>query len=86
MKEAFAIVTEWPAQPAVEPLNPGPLHASILERLVIEGRVSSALVTAAVLAALAIEYGAVLPSADQDFGRFKELRRVNPLLNEIRAD
>jgi predicted nucleic acid-binding protein len=48
--------------------------------------VNSPLVTAAALAELAIEYGAVLASADQDFARFTELRRVNPLLNEIRAD
>lgn len=37
------------------------------------------LVTDAVLAALAIEHGALLASTDQDFRRFPELRWQNPL-------
>jgi len=77
--EAFAIVGEWLAQPGVVSLHPGPLHAEILEELVSEYGATGPLVTDAVLAALAIEYGATLASTDQDFRRFPTLRWVNPL-------
>jgi uncharacterized protein len=77
--EAFAIVGEWLAQPGVVSLQPGPLHAEILERLVSEYGATGPLVTDAVLAALAIEHGALLASTDQDFRRFANLRWVNPL-------
>ncbi len=78
-KEAFAIVGEWLGQPGVVPLQPGPLHAKILERLVTGYGASGPLVTDAVLAALAMEHGALLASTDQDFRRFPDLRWLNPL-------
>lgn len=78
-KEAFAIVADWLRQPGVVPLNPGPLHAEILEKLVRAHGATGPLVTDAVLAAIAIEHGALLASTDQDFNRFPELRWVNPL-------
>jgi toxin-antitoxin system PIN domain toxin len=77
--EAFAIVGEWLAQPGVVPLHPGPLHAEILEKLVSDYGATGPLVTDAVLAALAMEHGALLASTDQDFRRFPDLRWVNPL-------
>jgi len=78
-REAFAIVREWLAQPGVVPLHPGPLHADILERIVIDYDAAGPLLTDAALAALAIEHGATLASADQDFSRFPDLKWVNPL-------
>jgi len=78
-REAFAIVGEWLAQPGVVPLHPGPLHAEILERLVSDYGATGPLVMDAVLAALAIEHGALLASTDQDFRRFPDLRWLNPL-------
>lgn len=78
-KEAFSIAGEWLAIPDVLLLQPGRQHWVILQRLVAQGSATGPLVTDAVLAALAIENGAVLASTDQDFGRFKELRWVNPL-------
>ena len=77
--ETFAIVGEWLRQPGVVPLYPGPLHAEILEKLVSEQRAAGPLVTDAVLAALAMENGALLVSTDQDFRRFPTLRWLNPL-------
>lgn len=77
--EAFAIVNEWLAQPGVVALQPGPRHAEILERLVVNHRATGPLVTDAVLAALAIEHGALLASTDQDFRRFPDLRWLNPI-------
>lgn len=78
-KDAFAIVGEWLAQPGVIALHPGPRHAEILEKLVSEHGAIGPLVTDAVLAALAIEYGASLASTDHSFRRFPELRWLNPL-------
>jgi toxin-antitoxin system PIN domain toxin len=78
-QEVFAIVGEWLAQPGVVTLNPGPLHAEILEGLVRDHGAAGPLVADAVLAALAIEYGATLASTDQDFRRFPKLRWVNRL-------
>ena len=78
-KHAFAIVEEWLGQPDVIVLQPGPRHGELLERLITTYGVTGALVTDAVLAALAIENGARLASTDQDFRRFPEVRWVNPL-------
>lgn len=78
-KRAFAILEEWIAQPGVVVLQPGPRHMEILKRLILEYSVTGPLVTDAILAALAIENGALLASTDQDFRRFAELRWINPL-------
>jgi toxin-antitoxin system PIN domain toxin len=78
-QEAFAILSDWLAQPGVVPLNPGPLHAGILEKLVCDHAAAGPTVTDAVLAALAIEHGATLASTDRDFRRFPDLRWLNPL-------
>jgi toxin-antitoxin system PIN domain toxin len=80
-REAFAIVGEWLAQPGVVPLHPGPLHLEILEKLVSDHGANGPLVTDAVLAALAMEHGALLASTDQDFRHFSDLRWLNPLDN-----
>jgi len=77
--ESFQIVQEWLALPGVVLVQPGPRHAELLERLVIEHGAAGPLVTDAVLAALAIEHGAVLASTDRDFSRFPDLSWVNPL-------
>jgi uncharacterized protein len=76
--EAWQVVHHWLAQPGVVLVHPGPRHAEILEKLMVDERVSGALVTDAVLAALAFEYGAVLASTDRGFRRFPNLRLVNP--------
>jgi predicted nucleic acid-binding protein len=55
--------------------------AEILEKLIIDHGATGPLVTDAVLAALAIENGALLASTDQDFRRFPTLRWMNPLEN-----
>jgi predicted nucleic acid-binding protein len=78
-EHVFAIVAEWLAQPGVVLLQPGRSQAEILEKLVTRHRAISPMVTDAVLAALAIEHGATLASTDQDFGRFSDLRWLNPL-------
>jgi hypothetical protein len=76
---AVAIVRSWLEQPQVILLHPGERHAAILfdhlQRLGTAGN----LTTDAHLAALAIEYQAVLCSTDADFARFSGLRWKNPL-------
>jgi uncharacterized protein len=77
-EQAFAIVREWLARPGVVALHPGPRHAEILENLLTGYRISGPMVTDAVLAAMALEYGAALSSTDRDFSRFAGLRWINP--------
>jgi uncharacterized protein len=79
VETAFEHIREWLSQPGVVIVQPGPRHAELLERLVIENRAIGALVSDAVLAALALENGAVLASTDRDFSRFPNLRWVNPI-------
>jgi toxin-antitoxin system PIN domain toxin len=78
-QQAFEIIRGWIAEPGVVVIEPGPRHAEILEHLVIECRAGGPLVSDAVLAALALEFGATLASTDRDFGRFPDLRWVNPV-------
>ncbi len=53
--------------------------ARVLGRLVRDLGVTANLTTDAQLAAIAIEHGLTVYSADSDFARFRELRWVNPL-------
>lgn len=59
--------------------EPGRRHAEILGGLITRHHVSGNLVPDAQLAALAIEHGVTLCSADSDFARFPEVRWKNPL-------
>jgi uncharacterized protein len=79
MDEATQIVSRWLNQPLVRTLVPGDQHWALLRRLLIEGQASGALANDAQIAALTIEYGGVLYTADRDFVRFPGLRWVNPL-------
>lgn len=54
--------------------------ARVLERLILEHHVTGNLVPDAMLAALAIEHGLAVVSADTDFARFPEVSWTNPLL------
>lgn len=76
---AFDIVEGWLARPNVLVLHPSERHVDILRRLLDPLGIAGDLTSDAHLAALAIEYGAELCSADSDFGRFRGLRWTNPL-------
>jgi predicted nucleic acid-binding protein len=73
------VVEEWLQQPNVQVLAPGDQHWSVLRRMILEGRASGPLVRDAQIAALTIEFGGVLHTADRDFARFPGLRWKNPL-------
>jgi predicted nucleic acid-binding protein len=63
----------------VDPPTATDQHAKVLGRLLAQASERSDLVADAHLAALAIEHGLTLYSADGDFARFSGLRWENPL-------
>ena len=77
--EALSHIQSWVARPQVQILQPGPRHLQILASFSRHHLLSSALVTDAHLAALAIETQSELHSNDADFERFPGLRWRNPL-------
>lgn len=77
--EAWEYVEAWLAAPATWIPPTTAATARILGDLVARHGVTANLVPDAQLAALAIENGAAVCSADADFGRFPEVRWVNPL-------
>ncbi len=77
--EAEGAISSWLAQPAAGILEPGERHWDILRGLMRDGQTVGPLVMDAVLAAIALEHGATLCSADRDFARFPGLRWINPL-------
>jgi toxin-antitoxin system PIN domain toxin len=78
--KAIETVDRWFDRPSTTPLNPGERHWEILGDLLRESGTTANLTTDAHLAALAIENGAELCSADTDFARFRGLRWTNPLV------
>jgi toxin-antitoxin system PIN domain toxin len=79
LAQALAIVGGWLAQPGIRVVEPTDRHWRILEELLAETGAAGNLTSDAHLAALAIEHGATLCSADRDFARFERLRWHNPL-------
>jgi toxin-antitoxin system PIN domain toxin len=76
---ASARVRDWlGAGPAWIPA-PGERHAEILSDLVVRYDIRGNLVPDAQLAALAIEHGVAVASADTDFARFTEISWENPV-------
>ena len=78
-EQASQIVDLWLGETNVRVLVPGEQHWHLLRRLMVEGQTSGPLVSDAIIAALAIEHGGVLYTADRDFARFPGLRWKNPL-------
>jgi toxin-antitoxin system PIN domain toxin len=68
----LSLDTTWSPAPTDE-------HEAVLGALLAPGGITPKLVMDAHLAAIAIEHGLVLCSADGDFGRFAELDWHNPL-------
>jgi len=78
-EEAFDIIEGWLAQPCATMVVPGERHLVLVRELLEPLGAAGNLVSDAHLAALTIEHGAELCSADTDFGRFRRLRWSNPL-------
>jgi toxin-antitoxin system PIN domain toxin len=69
----------WLAADVAWTPTPTDRHAAALSELVVRYQLRGNLVPDAHLAALAIEHGLTVCSADTDFARFQEVRWVNPL-------
>ncbi len=76
--EAWSRVTDWLAAPAAWVPGPTDRHAEVLGGLIVRHGLRAALVPDAHLAALAIEHGVAVCSADTDFARFDEVRWFDP--------
>jgi len=77
--EALDVIDGWLAQASATVVGPTERHPRVLRELVEAAGTAGNLTTDAHLAAVAIEHGATLCSADRDFGRFSGLRWMNPL-------
>jgi hypothetical protein len=73
------VVRDWlESGPAWIP-QPTDRHVEVLDRMLLSSSASWNLIPDAHLAALAIEHGLTLCSADRDFSRFAGLSFENPL-------
>lgn len=79
VEEALGYVNSWLQQPFVTPLNPGERHWLILHKLLHNNGAAGNLTNDAHIAAIAIEHGYTVYSADNDFKRFTGLQHINPL-------
>jgi len=78
---AWRQVEIWLSAPAAWIPTPGPAHAELLGGLYARHEITGNLVPDAMLAALALEHGLAVYSADTDFARFEPagVRWHNPL-------
>jgi len=76
---ALDYVDRWLAHSVTTVIEPTSRHAGVLRDLLGTTGTAGNLVADAHLAALAIEHGGALCSADHDFGRFRGLEWVDPL-------
>lgn len=78
--KAWKQVEDWLGCQNVWSPVPTPEHAGVMRRIIGDISMTPDLVGDAHLAALAIEHGLTLFSADSDFSRFRGLRWINPLV------
>jgi uncharacterized protein len=78
LANAIAYVDSWLEQPSVEIVAPGEHHWQIFSRLLEATGTAGNLTSDAHIAALALERGAGICSADHDFARFLGVNHVNP--------
>lgn len=76
---AWAFVEDWLGLPNVWIPGPTDRHADVFGSLVRRYRLTGNLIPDAHLAALAVEHGLQVCSADTDFARFTEIRWHNPV-------
>jgi uncharacterized protein len=79
-QEALAFADQYRNQPHAHVIAPGPSFWDIFTTLCAEAGASGNLLPEAYLAALAIEHGCELFTADSDFKRFPGLRFSHPLI------
>ena len=79
-EQAIDVVEDWMELPQLQLMVPGDKHWELLKEMLLKGRVRGPQSTDAQLAAITIEHGGILYTADHGFARFPGLRWVNPLL------
>jgi uncharacterized protein len=84
-EDALGFVDEWIGLDVVDVVVPGERHWQVFRNLLKAAGTAGNLTSDAHLAALAIERGAAVYSADNDFARFPGLHHVNPLVKSRRA-
>ncbi len=72
-------VEEWCRSPMVRLVHPKPTHLQAMRSIAEPLGLAGDVLNDVHLAALSIEYGAVVHTADRDFGRFRGVRWRNPL-------
>lgn len=77
--QAWEHIDGWLGAPATWIPHPGRSHHQILHDLTTRLDLRAGLVSDAVLAAICIEYGLDIVSADSDFARFTDLNWTNPV-------
>ena len=80
---ALDIVDSWVSAPPARVIHPTDRHSAVLRDLMAGLGITGDLSSDAHLAALAIEHGGVIHSADSDFARFPGLSWVNPLTGDF---
>ena len=78
-ESAIAYIDEWLDQAVVRLVVPGAGHWAIMRNLLVQTGMAGNLTTDTHIAALALEQGYTIFSADNDFRRFPGLKHVNPL-------
>lgn len=77
--EAWSFVEDWLAAEVVWTPEPSNGYSKLVSKLILNYNASGNLIPDVMLAALAIEHGLPVCSADSDFARFSELNWINPL-------
>jgi toxin-antitoxin system PIN domain toxin len=83
-EHTIAYIDEWLDRPIVSMATPGPGHWAILKSLIRQAGTAGNLTTDAHIAALALEHGCTICSADNDFKRFSGVTHINPLADSRR--
>lgn len=81
MKEAWQQVEDWLDCSPVWTPEPGQHHRRLVGSLLAGQSLTAQLIPDVHLAALALEHGLTLYSADGDFARFSGLKWINPVAN-----
>lgn len=77
--EAWEFVDAWLASAVAWIPQPGRGYRTILADLIKRHDLRANLIADAALAALCVEHGLAIVSADSDFARFREIEWVNPI-------
>lgn len=77
--QAWECVQGWLDAPATWTPSPGRGHREILGDLLVQHDLRAGLATDGVLAAICVEHGLSIVSADSDFARFPQVTWLNPV-------